>query len=84
MVRCWGRNDGGQLGDGTTESSPVPVTVELPGVPQGVAAGSRHSCARVAAGGGDVVYCWGSDVDGRVGSGRALYRRTAGPVTVCR
>ena len=81
---CWGRNDGGQLGNGTTESSSKPVEVDLPGEPIGLAAGERHTCALVAAGTGQHVYCWGSDLDGRVGSGRVLYHPTAiGPITVC-
>lgn len=81
---CWGRNDGGQLGDGTTVSSARPVRVLLDGEPLEIAAGDRHTCARVATGAGDDVYCWGSDIDGTLGSGRALYRSTAyGPITVC-
>ncbi len=84
VVRCWGRNDGGQLGDGTTESSPAPVRVDLEGTPLEIAAGERHTCARVQEGGIDQVYCWGSDVDGRLGSGRALYHKTAsGRISVC-
>ena len=85
VAMCWGRNDGGQLGNGTTESSPRPVEVDLPGEPIRLAAGERHTCALVAAGTDeDQVYCWGSDLDGRVGSGRVLYHPTAiGPVAVC-
>jgi len=30
------------------------------------------------------VYCWGSDIDGALGSGRELYHSTAyGPISVC-
>ena len=84
LVECWGRNDGGQLGDGTTESSPSPVAVLLDGDPLEITAGERHTCARVSAGETSEVYCWGSDVDGRLGSGRDLYYKTAvGPISVC-
>ena len=83
-LRCWGRNDGGQLGDGTTESASTPVDVPLPGEPEEVAAGERHTCARVTVGEDQQVYCWGSDIDGRLGSGRTLYYASPpGPIQVC-
>ncbi|HEX6432968.1 MAG TPA: hypothetical protein VFZ87_01940, partial [Gemmatimonadales bacterium] len=57
-VVCWGQNESGQLGDGTTtpRGTPAPVSgltdiVEL-------AAGWSHFCARSGAG---VVRCWGSN-----------------------
>jgi alpha-tubulin suppressor-like RCC1 family protein len=45
-VRCWGSNQSGQLGDGTTTDRPAPVAVQ--GITDAVeiAAGGHHTCAR--------------------------------------
>jgi alpha-tubulin suppressor-like RCC1 family protein len=66
-VQCWGRNWGGQLGNGTFADSTVPVAVA--GLGSAVAAietGWHHTCA-VATGGG--LLCWGSNEYGQLGDG---------------
>lgn len=58
-VMCWGRNDAGQLGDGSTTSSSTPVAVVgLPAAAKAVSAGAAHSCAVLVTGD---VWCWGSN-----------------------
>ena len=60
-VYCWGENEGGQLGNGTTENSYVPVEVDMTGDLAGkimakVSVGARYSCVLDTEG---TVYCWG-------------------------
>ena len=71
-IYCWGENDVGQLGNGTTTKSNIPVAVRANTGDalfnksiQGVALGLRHSCA-VAAG---KAFCWGLNGNGQVGVG---------------
>jgi hypothetical protein len=50
LAYCWGRNDRGQLGDGTFNDSSTPVVVTLPaGVTSftSVSTGGSHSCGMV-------------------------------------
>jgi alpha-tubulin suppressor-like RCC1 family protein len=61
-VECWGNNGNGQLGNNSTTSSAVPVTVA--GLTSGVAAvsvGYGTACALTSSGG---VWCWGSGLGG--------------------
>jgi len=67
---CWGSNVRGQLGDGTTTDSTVPVAVDVTGGLAGktvteVSAGSLFTCAIAD----DAAYCWGDSTYGKLGIG---------------
>jgi alpha-tubulin suppressor-like RCC1 family protein len=82
-AKCWGENSYGQLGDGSTVDSDVPVAVNgLTGsgassTAVSVTSGSGHSCAVMANG---TVKCWGKNDIGQLGDGTTTNRRV--PVSV--
>jgi alpha-tubulin suppressor-like RCC1 family protein len=72
---CWGRNDDGQLGDGTEVDRTRPVLVRngadtgvLTGVGQ-LSAGTDHTCARLTDG---RAACWGGNLHGQSGNGTSV------------
>lgn len=81
-LKCWGDNESGQLGDGTTTQRNAPVTVS--GLASGalsVSAGTNHTCAlSTRSDGGTRAQCWGSNWYGQLGDGTTTQRLT--PVTV--
>ncbi|MFD0277000.1 hypothetical protein ACFVHB_24265 [Kitasatospora sp. NPDC127111] len=64
-VLSWGYNSYGQLGNGTTTDSPVPVEADL-GTAVAIAAGGYHSLAVTTSG---VVLSWGYNSNGQLGTG---------------
>ena len=67
-LKCWGRNNDGQVGDGTSTDRNNPVDVDLgDGVSASlVAAGNYHTCALTITGG---LQCWGHNDQGQIGNG---------------
>ena len=76
-IKCWGFNNYGQLGDGTTTSKPVPVSVTGVTAATQVVGGYNHTCALLANG---TIKCWGWNSSGQLGDGTTTDRAT--PVSV--
>jgi alpha-tubulin suppressor-like RCC1 family protein len=77
-VRCWGGNERGQLGDGTTTRALHPVDVLDPGGEVTLLrAADAFTCAALRDG---RVRCWGANTDGQLGDG--ALRDAPAPVTV--
>ena len=73
-VYCWGGNNNGQLGNGSTANSRVPVAVNMSGVLAGktikqISAGGDHSCVIAS---DDKLYCWGFNSNGELGNNSSV------------
>ncbi|MCH1591810.1 MAG: hypothetical protein L7R66_02330, partial [Candidatus Thalassarchaeaceae archaeon] len=78
-LKCWGSNDNGQLGVGTTSPSNSPSTVTVGGNTVAVSAGGSHTCALLE---GNNVKCWGSNTNGQLGDGGTNQQNDASIVGV--
>lgn len=77
VVRCWGDNGYGQLGDGTTQAWWAPGPVAGGTSLEGFAAGAYHTCG---IGGSGAAHCWGDGSSFQLGNGTAT--NSAFPVAV--
>ena len=65
-VKCWGRGESGQLGNGSTPSTQVtPVKVSGITTAVQVSAGGAHTCAVLE---DKSVWCWGRNASGQLGN----------------
>lgn len=85
-VHCWGSNEGGELGDGTTIARPTPAPVTgLNGAvavsvgATDVIAHAAHACALLDTGS---VACWGSNDLGELGDGTTTSRSVPAEVAL--
>lgn len=90
-LKCWGKDEQGQLGNGTADASyaeacsnlsptclPGPSAVDITGV-AGITAGFAHTCALMDDRG---VKCWGNDYYGEIGIGHIDTGDVFAPVDV--
>src|SRR6478609_9850008 len=77
MVKCWGDNEHGQLGDGTTNERHAPLDVTGVTGAIEVTAGASFTCALTE---GGKVWCWGDNEHGQLGDGTTTDRHS--PVEV--
>jgi alpha-tubulin suppressor-like RCC1 family protein len=76
-VECWGYNGQGQLGNGTTTESLIPVPVKRMHTAAALVLGGSHGCALLN---GGAVECWGRASYGDLGDGGSTSRHH--PVSV--
>jgi alpha-tubulin suppressor-like RCC1 family protein/serine protease inhibitor ecotin len=76
-VRCWGNNNYGQLGNGTTTDNSTSVVVSGITTATAISAGYTHTCALLA---GGSIRCWGRNSNGQLGDGTTTSSST--PVVV--
>ena len=70
---CWGANGSGQLGDGTTLGSAVPVAVTGGITFASINAGNGFTCGLTTDGS---AYCWGANGNGQFGNHTQTYAST--------
>ena len=78
---CWGYNEDGQLGDGTTADSGTDGPQAVIGGLRfaSIQTGSYHTCGLTARG---AAYCWGFNAYGELGDGTTTESGDNGPQAV--
>ncbi|MBD3312869.1 hypothetical protein GF345_00345 [Candidatus Woesearchaeota archaeon] len=69
-MACWGSNDYGQLGDGSTDASDAPVEVSGIADAVDIAVGTDHTCAIKD---DKTLWCWGRGNLGQLGVGYSSF-----------
>ncbi len=80
VIYCWGLNNGAQLGSGPGPALPTPTLVSGSNVDyRNVSGGASHTCALTNA---SRLFCWGSNAEGKLGTGSASATPVAQPQAI--
>ncbi len=66
---CWGLNESGQLGDGSTAIQWAPIAVTGGLTFTSLSVGPRNTCGVTT---GALAYCWGYNYEGQLGNGSSM------------
>ncbi len=76
-LKCWGRNNKGQLGDGTTTNRSTPATIDAGTSYSQISAQDWHACGVVS--GTRALKCWGANTYSQLGT---MNQRTVTPSSI--
>lgn len=85
-IACWGKNNHGQLGDGSVTNHNTPVSLVVPLGSLSLSAGHSHACTvtdgNIPGVPPHVIYCWGSNISGQLGIGSTTQSDVTRPTRV--
>jgi hypothetical protein len=73
VLKCWGQNTQGQLGDGTKNDSNTPIDIDSTTSYASISAGVTHTCGITTS---QTLKCWGNNTKGQLGDGTTIARST--------
>ncbi|MFZ9596546.1 MAG: RCC1 domain-containing protein [Bdellovibrionia bacterium] len=73
ILKCWGENSSGQIGNGSTNTQRSPQVIDEKNSYTSVAVGARHTCGLTTSG---TVKCWGLNGSGQLGIGHIQSKNT--------
>jgi alpha-tubulin suppressor-like RCC1 family protein len=73
VLKCWGDNGSGQLGDTTTAQKTSPTIIDSGTSYSKIALGDSHTCGITTNG---VLKCWGKNNDGQLGDGTTVQKNS--------
>lgn len=79
VLKCWGSNFNGSVGDGTTANKTSPTTIASGTLYSEISTGVYHTCGITTA---NVLTCWGNNAQGQLGDGTTSATATTTPKVI--